>query len=139
MLVRVVTYLLLAVVLRFICQKFWRQGGGGGRLHTTEEANLLFTHHPLVRFPKFPKNFRGKIIDVAEVNQCHWFRGTWHENVNSTHLVLASGNPVLQKKFGGKILFRMKPSMTNFSISGCSFEISTRRLHPVFGSEASFW
>ena len=51
--------------------------------------------------PRVPeKNFRGKIIDVAEVNQQHWIeeRGQWLENVDRTHLVLSSGKPVLQKK-----------------------------------------
>ena len=45
-----------------------------------------------------PKNFRGKVIDVAEVNQRHWVEesGLWHENVDRTHLHLASGKPVLQ-------------------------------------------
>ena len=37
------------------------------------------------------------IPDVAEVNQLCWFEegGQWLENVDSTHLVLASGKPVL--------------------------------------------
>ena len=46
------------------------------------------------------QNFiRGKIIDVAEVNQCCWLEESehWLENVDQTHLVLASGSPVLQK------------------------------------------
>ena len=43
---------------------------------------------------------RGKIIDVAEVNQRRWLQesGPWLENVDRTHLVLASGKPALQKK-----------------------------------------
>ena len=70
---------------------FYRRG-----LHGTEEEYLLGL------IPRVPeKNFRGKIIDVAEVNQQHWIeeRGQWLENVDRTHLVLASGKPVLQKKF----------------------------------------
>ena len=45
------------------------------------------------------KNFRGKIIDVAEDNQRPWLEesGQWLENVDRTHLDLASGKPVLQK------------------------------------------
>ena len=43
--------------------------------------------------------FGGKIIDVAEVNWWPWFKdcGEWLENVDWTHLVLASGNSVPQK------------------------------------------
>ena len=46
---------------------------------------------------------RGKVIDVAEVNQWHWLEesGQWLENVDRTHLVLAGGKSVLQKT--GKI------------------------------------
>ena len=45
------------------------------------------------------KTFRGRIIDVAEATQWRWLEesGQWHENVDPTHLVLASGKPVLQK------------------------------------------
>ena len=45
-------------------------------------------------------------IDVAEVNQQHWLEesGRWFANVDQTHLVLASGKPVLQKKFGMALL-----------------------------------
>ena len=47
------------------------------------------------------KNFRAKIVDVAEVNQwrCLEESGKWLENVDRTHLVLASGKLVLQKNF----------------------------------------
>ena len=50
-------------------------------------------------FPSIQKNFRGKIIDVSEVNQRCWLEeiGQWLENVDRTRLVLASGKPVLQK------------------------------------------
>ena len=39
------------------------------------------------------KIFRGKIVDVAEVNQRHCLEesGLWLENVDRTHLVLTSG------------------------------------------------
>ena len=45
------------------------------------------------------KIFRGKNINVAEVNQQRRLResGQWLENVDQTHLVLACGKPVLQK------------------------------------------
>ena len=45
------------------------------------------------------KIFRGKIIDVAVVNQSRRLEesGQWLENVDRTHLDLASGKPVLQK------------------------------------------
>ena len=44
---------------------------------------------------------RGKIVAVAEVNQrrCLEESGLWLENVDRTHLVLASTKPVLQKSF----------------------------------------
>ena len=39
------------------------------------------------------------MINVAVVNQRHWSEesGQWLENIDRTHLVLASGKPVLQK------------------------------------------
>ena len=42
-----------------------------------------------------------KIVDVAEVNQRRWLEesGLWLENVDQTHLVLASGKLVLQKYY----------------------------------------
>ena len=45
-----------------------------------------------------------KIIYVAEVNQRCWLEesGQWLENVDQTHLVLASGKPVLQQNFNKK-------------------------------------
>ena len=49
--------------------------------------------------PSIPKKFSGKIINFAEVNQLCWLEdsGQRLENVDRTHLVLASGKPVLQK------------------------------------------
>ena len=41
------------------------------------------------------KKLRGIIIDVADFNQEE--SGQWLENVDRTHLILASGKPVLQK------------------------------------------
>ena len=46
--------------------------------------------------------FRRK-LNVAEVNQWLWIEasGFWLENVDRTHLALASGNPVLQQSMNG--------------------------------------
>ena len=65
--------------------------------HSIEVTYLLLTQQPLVRFPAFPIFLRGKIINVSEVNQwrCLEESGQWLENVDRTHLVLASGKPVL--------------------------------------------
>ena len=56
---------------------------------------MLLTHQSRVRFRAFIKFFVGKIINVA---QQHWLEesGHWLENVDRTHLVLAS-EPELQK------------------------------------------
>ena len=44
--------------------------------------------------------FGGTIIDVAEVNKWSWLEesGQWFENEYRTHLILASGKPVQQKR-----------------------------------------
>ena len=43
--------------------------------------------------------FKGKIIDVAEVNQLRWLVESvkWLENVDGIHLVVARCKPVLKK------------------------------------------
>ena len=71
----------------------------GRWLQSTEVAYLLLTQQPQIRLPVFQKMFRGNIIDVAEVNQRRWLEesGQWLENVDRTHLVLASGKLVLKK------------------------------------------
>ena len=53
-----------------------------------------------VWFQAFPQFFQRKIINVAEVNQRPGLEesGKWLENVDQTHLVLASGKPVQQIK-----------------------------------------
>ena len=58
--------------------------------------SCFLTKHPRVRIPAFPKKFIGKIIDVAEANLWRWLEdsGQWLENVDRTHLVLASGKPL---------------------------------------------
>ena len=45
-------------------------------------------------------NFRGKIVDVAELNEWHCLKESeqWLENVDRTHLVLASSKLVQNKK-----------------------------------------
>ena len=57
---------------------------------------MLLAQPPQVQFLAFPKNFRRKIIDIAEVNQRLWLEesGQWPEN-----LVPASGKPVSQKAY----------------------------------------
>ena len=65
-------------------------------------GSRLAPHPPATGLiPSIPKKIRRKIINIAEVNQHHWLEesGQWLENVDRTHLVLASGKPVLQKKF----------------------------------------
>ena len=39
------------------------------------------------------------MIDVAKINHQHWIAesGKWLENGDQTHVVLASGKPVVQK------------------------------------------
>ena len=48
----------------------------------------------------FPKKFRGKIIHVSVVNQRLRLKesGQWVGNVDQTHLVMAIGKTVLEKK-----------------------------------------
>ena len=69
----------------------------GGK-HSTK----VLASHPTAPglIPSVPtKKFRGKIINVAEVNQRRWLEesGQWQENVDQTHLVLVSGKPAQQK------------------------------------------
>ena len=49
--------------------------------------------------PSVPKKFQRKKIDFAEVNRwrCLEESEQWLENVDPSHLVPASGKPVLQK------------------------------------------
>ena len=57
------------------------------------------TKMTLQLIPAFPNFFGGNIFDVAEVYQRRWLEesGKWLEHVDQTHLVLAIGQPVLQK------------------------------------------
>ena len=52
----------------------------------------------------FQHSREKKIILVAEVYQWRWLEesGQWLENVDQTHLVLASGKPALQKNPSSK-------------------------------------
>ena len=70
-------------------------------MHSTEVVYLLLTQKPQVRIPAFPIFFSGNFFKVTEVNQQRWWEesGQWLENVDRTHLVLASGKPVQQKLF----------------------------------------
>ena len=47
----------------------------------------------------YSQHSQKNVIDVAEFNQWRWLEvcGQWLENVDQSHLVLASGKPVLQK------------------------------------------
>ena len=48
---------------------------------------------PIFNTQESPKNFRGKINDVAKVNQCHWLEESeqWLVYFDQTHLTLRSG------------------------------------------------
>ena len=76
----------------------------GGRVRwAAKHRGSILASHPaaLGSIPSVPqKNFRGNIIKIAEVNQRNRFEksGQWHENVDRSHLVLAGGKPVLQKR-----------------------------------------
>ena len=70
------------------------------RLDFIHCLSYLYLRDPaaLGSIPSYPtKNFIGKIINLAEVNQWGWFEenGQLLENVDQIHLVLASGMPVL--------------------------------------------
>ena len=64
--------------------------GGGEGLHSTEVAFLLLTQRPRVQFSAFP---------FAEINRRFWIEesGQRLENIDRTHLLLASGKLVLHK------------------------------------------
>ena len=75
-----------------------------------------------VRFLAFPKIY----CDVAEIYQQSWSGKSGHrlENVDRTHLILASGNLVLQKKLCWTLLMPCFTSLARFSICYVCF-IST--------------
>ena len=72
--------------------------GGGGRI--AQRLAYLLPSTPVPgSMPSIPNKISEiKIFNVAEVNQqcCLEESGQWLENVNQTHLVLASGKLVLQ-------------------------------------------
>ena len=78
-------------------QRLFEWGGSIAQwLHT-----FIWTHLLCVRFPVFPKKIQmKKIANFPEVNQwsCLEESGQWLENVYQTHLELASGRLVLQKR-----------------------------------------
>ena len=69
---------------------------GRGQLHSKEVAFLLLTQQPWVWFSVFPKIY----FDVVEIYRWRWLEesGQMLENVDQTHLVLASDKLVLQKR-----------------------------------------
>ena len=84
-----------AVTIDFPCKKMLCLGWEGGSI-AQWLAYLLPDPAAPGLIPSVP---RKKIVDIAEVNQpgCLVERGQWPENVNRTHLVLASSKLVLQK------------------------------------------
>ena len=60
---------------------------------------MFWTQLPRVQFPAFPQKSKEKIIEDVEFDKWTWSEEIrqWLENVYRTHLVLASGKPVLQK------------------------------------------
>ena len=74
-------------------------------LHSTMVSILASASAALSSIPSSPKIFRGEtIVNVAKVYQkryqkcCLGENAQWLENVDRTHLVLASGKQVLQKR-----------------------------------------
>ena len=59
--------------------------------------------HTLASHPAAPGSIPS--VAVAEVNQWRWLEesGQWLENVDRTHLGLASGKLVLQQKVGNDV------------------------------------
>ena len=76
--------------------------------------------------------FRGKFFDVAEVNQRFVLQesGQWLENVDRTHLVLASGKPVLQKRKEKKMIHFeiINPRRTLYGVVQLNFPYCWSRL-----------
>ena len=70
-----------------------------GGLHSIEEHTFFSPSSPGFHSQRSQKNFRGKIIYVAEVKQWCWLEESeqWLENIDQTRLALVSGKPVLQK------------------------------------------
>ena len=71
-----------------------------GRLHNAMVSILASSPScPLFVYQSSKNLLRGKNDDVAEVNQCYCLEesGQRLENVDGTHLLLASGKLVLQK------------------------------------------
>ena len=78
--------------------KYYLLGGGGGQQSTM--ISILASRPSCLWFnSQHSQNFQRIYFDIAEVNHRCWLeeRGQLLENVNWTHLVLASGKPLLQK------------------------------------------
>ena len=77
---------------------------------------MHLTQQPQVCFPAFSKNFRGKIIDVAEANQQRWLEesGQWLKNVD---LVLASGQfyKKIRISYSSMLVYAAKQIQRNFN------------------------
>ena len=78
-----------------------------GLLRSREVAFLLLTHRPQVWFSAFPKIY----LDVAENHRLEE-SGQRLENVDQTHIVLASGNLVLQKATFISSLIQFCPALS---------------------------
>ena len=65
---------------------------------------------PRLNSQHYQKIFRGKIVNGAEVHQSLEQSGQWLDNVDRTHLVLASGELLLQKCiFQEPIYYKVRP------------------------------
>ena len=69
------------------------------RWTSLHRGRILLLAQPRGEYRKFPQKFRGKIMDVAEINQRRRLEesGQQLENVDQTHLDLASGKLAPQK------------------------------------------
>ena len=76
-------------------------------MQSTEEAFLLLTHRSRVWFSAIPKTY----FNVSEI-----YRQCWLENVNPTHLVLASGkgHPI----YYSGLLSKFRTANSHFSLKG---------------------
>ena len=76
----------------FIIQKYWLRG---------QHSTIVSILASVPSCPRFDTTvFEHKIVNVVEVNQrlCLEESGQWLENIDQTHLVLAGGKLVQQKK-----------------------------------------
>ena len=90
-----------------------KSSGQNIKLAESKQLTVLWQHSAMVSViasgPSYPgfhsqrsqKNFRGRVVDVAEVNQpsCLEESGQWLGIIDQTNLGRASGKLVLQKQF----------------------------------------